>query len=191
MRVTWAPETGWPVSLVMVRMVCGAGGRVCAVADAARSSVANCNRNFLMRLSHPTLAASCLLFCGFVVVHFPAEVADGGFVHRVCGLGEVGGDMMLESSFADVAQKLLHFGNADDAGSAEGFERVLGKLAFPDVAANFSGELVGGEAAVGHGSGFDATDDGAVGVLFADGAGDDLLVVHDYVGEEVPGQVGA
>src|SRR6185312_3033975 len=146
---------------------CAAGGRVCAVADAARSSAANCNRNFLMRLFHPTLAASCLLFCGFVVVHFPAEVADGGFVHRARGLGEVGGDMMLESSFADVAQELLHFGNADDAGSAEGFERVLGEFALTYVAADFAGELVGGEAAVGHGSGFDATDDSAVRVLFA------------------------
>ena len=43
---------------------------------------------------------------------------------------------MLEAVLADVAQQLLQARNLHDAGAAEGLERVVGELAFADVAAN-------------------------------------------------------
>ena len=50
------------------------------------------------------------------------------------GGGEAGGDVVLEAVLADVAEELLHVGDLDDAGSAEGVERVVGEGALADVA---------------------------------------------------------
>src|ERR1700760_4951405 len=98
---------------------------------------------------------------------------------------------MLESTFADEAEKFLQPGNSDDACAAEGFERIVGEFAFADVAADLAIEVVGGVAEVAHGSGFHSSDTSPEGVFFANGSGDDFLEVHLDVGEEVLRQVGA
>ena len=71
----------------------------------------------------------------FVPVHRPAEVFAGGLVDGGGGGGEVGGDVVLEAVLADVAQQLLHVGDLDHAGAAEGVERIVGEGALADVAA--------------------------------------------------------
>src|ERR1700757_3008544 len=98
---------------------------------------------------------------------------------------------MLESTLADEAEEFLQPGNSDDARAAKSFQRIVGEFAFADVAADLAVEVVGGEAEVAHGSGFHSSDASAEGVFLADGSGDDLLVVHLDVGEEVLWQVGA
>src|SRR6202789_3017068 len=62
---------------------------------------------------------------------------------------------MFEVVLADVAEELLHVGDLDDAGSSKGVERVVGEFAFADVAGDFAGEVVGGEAGEAHGPGLD------------------------------------
>ena len=57
-------------------------------------------------------------------------------------LGEVGGDVVFEAVLADVAQQALHVGDFDDAGSAEGVERVVGEGALADVAGEMPSILV-------------------------------------------------
>jgi len=68
-----------------------------------------------------------------VPVHGPVEVFGGGFVDRGGGGGEAGGDVVLEAVLADVAEELLHVGDLDHAGAAEGVERFVGEGAFADV----------------------------------------------------------
>ena len=83
----------------------------------------------------------------------PVEVAGGGFVDGGGGGGEAGGDVVLEAVFADVAEERLHVGDVDDAGAAEGGERVVGEGSLADVALDGAREVVGGEAGEGHGAG--------------------------------------
>ena len=40
---------------------------------------------------------------------------------------KLAGDVVFEAVLADVAQQRLHAGNLDDAGAAEGAERVVGE----------------------------------------------------------------
>ena len=89
-----------------------------------------------------------------VVVHPPAEVLAGGLVDGGGGVREVGGDVVLEAVLADEAEEILHLGDLDDAGAAEGVEGVVGEGALADVAADLAGEVVGGEAGEAHGAGF-------------------------------------
>src|ERR1700761_1864648 len=104
------------------------------------------------------LEITTIALCGGVlmIMHVPAEITRGGFVDGACYGGEVGGDVVLESALADVAQELLHLRNFDDARATEGLERIVGEFAFADVAANFSSEVIGREAKVAHISSFDA-----------------------------------
>ena len=48
---------------------------------------------------------------------------------------QVGGHVMLEAVLADVAQQFLQLRNAHHARAAERIERIVGELAFADVAA--------------------------------------------------------
>jgi len=75
-------------------------------------------------------------------VHGPVEVFGGGFVDRGGGGGEAGGDVVLEAVLADVAEELLHVGDLDHAGAAEGVERVVGEGALADVAGEMPSILV-------------------------------------------------
>src|SRR3954451_25321298 len=98
---------------------------------------------------------------------------------------------MLETILADVAQELLQLGNLDHSDPTEGIERVAGELPFANIPANGSAGVVGGESGEAHSAWLHAPDHSAVGVLFADGARDDLLEVHADLLEEVLGQVAA
>src|SRR5437773_6069242 len=88
---------------------------------------------------------------------------------------------MFEPAFADVAEKLLQLRNMHDAGAAKGFERIVCKISFADVAANFSFTIVGRDADKTHGAGFDSAHAGAKGVFLDQCSGDDLLKVHAQI----------
>ena len=115
----------------------------------------------------------------------PAEVAGRGFVDGGGYRGKIRGDVVLKAVFADVAEKFLEMRDFYYAGATEGFEGIVGELTLADIAGNFSGEVVGGEARETHGAALDAADAGAEGVVLADGAGDDFLKVHADILEEM------
>ena len=91
-----------------------------------------------------------------------------------------------------IAEEFLHVGDFDNAGAAEGVERVVGEGALAGVAGDAAGEVVGGKTREAHVAGLHGAVECAVGVLLAYRARDDELVVHLYAfAEEVLGQVGA
>ena len=81
--------------------------------------------------------------------------------------------------------------NLHHAGAAERRQRIVGELALADVAIDGAFQIVGGEAREAHRAGLHQAFAGAVGVLAADGAGDDLLEIHLDALEEVLRQVAA
>src|ERR1035437_8690499 len=113
-----------------------------------------------------------------VPMHGPVEVLTGCFVDRRRGGREVRRDVVLEAVFADVAKQRLHVRDLHHAGPAEGVQRVVGERALADVAANYAGEIVSREARKAHGAGLHRAVERAVGVLLANGARDDELIVH-------------
>src|ERR1019366_4687523 len=121
----------------------------------------------------------------------PAQVTGGGFLHGAGDGGHVGGHVMLEAVLADEAQERLEMRNLDHAGAAESGQRIVGELALSHVAIDAAFQIVGGEARVAHRAGFHQALAGAVGVLAAHRAGDDLLEVHFDRLEEVLRQVAA
>src|SRR5580698_3856980 len=124
-------------------------------------------------------------------VNVPAEIASGSFMNGGGYRGEIRGDVMFEAVLADVAEQFLEMRNFYYACSAEGFEGIVGELALADVAGDFSGAVVGGEARETHGAALDAADTGAEGVVLADRARDDFLKVHADVLEKMFRQVAA
>src|ERR1022692_407113 len=121
----------------------------------------------------------------------PAQVVAGGFLHGARHGGHVGGYVMLEAVFADEAQQGLKVRNLHHAGAAEGSQRIVGELALADVAIDAAFQIVGGEAREAHRAGLHQALAGAVSVLAAHRAGDDLLEVHLDTLEEVLRQVAA
>src|SRR6185437_14035847 len=99
--------------------------------------------------------------------------------------------MVLEAFSANVLQQLLQFRNLRHAGATEGFKWIVGEAPRPRVAADNSAPVVSGVARKAHRAGLHPAHAGTEGVRLADGAGDDLLVVHAYIFEEVLGEVGA
>jgi len=95
--------------------------------------------------------------------------------------------VVLEAALANVAEQFLQVRDLDDAGSAEGVERIVGESAVADVAAHFACGVVGGEAGEAHFFRLDEADAGAECVFFADGAGDDFLEVHFHGAEKMFG----
>src|SRR5262249_55314925 len=93
-------------------------------------------------------------------------------------------DMVLESALADHPKQRLKLRNLDDPVAAERLEHIVGEAPLADVRRNRALEIVGRYAAVAERAGRHAADDRAEGVLFADGAGDDLLIVHPLLDEE-------
>src|SRR5947208_12296893 len=98
---------------------------------------------------------------------------------------------MFEPAFADVAEQLLQWTTMHDAGAAKGLERIVGKISFADVAANFSFTIVGRDADKTHRTGLDSAHAGAKSVFLADSTGDDLLKVHAHILEKVLGKIAA
>src|SRR5665213_4151218 len=87
---------------------------------------------------------------------------------------------MLESVFADVAQQFLHFGNANHSGPAERFERVVGKLAFSNIAGDGAFAIVGRETRVTHRAALHPPHAGSESVFLAHGSRNDLLEIHAH-----------
>ena len=77
------------------------------------------------RLTPPRRANGC-----------PNQVAHGGLMHRRGRIGEVGGDVVLEPVFADVAQQTLQAGDLHHADSPKGGQGIVGEGAAADIAAN-------------------------------------------------------
>lgn len=113
-----------------------------------------------------------------MVVDAPAEVLAQGFFDGVGDFAEVGGDVMFVAVLTDVGQQLLEIGNLHDAVPAKRGQLVIGEPPLASVGNHAAVAVVGRDAAVGERAGFDSADDCAVGVLFANGAGDNFLVVH-------------
>lgn len=89
-----------------------------------------------------------------MVVHLPVEVAGGSFVDRRGNAGEVGGDVVFESVFADVAQKFLQAQDFHHPRTTEGVQWIVGEAAAARVTANGAVGIVGGEAREAHRAGF-------------------------------------
>src|SRR5690242_4948404 len=98
---------------------------------------------------------------------------------------------MFEPTFADVPEKLLQLRDMHNASTAEGFERIVGKISFADIAANSSFTIVGRDADKTHRTGLDSAHAGAKSVFLADGTGDDLLKIHADILEEMLGKIAA
>src|ERR1017187_3482817 len=98
---------------------------------------------------------------------------------------------MLEAALADVAEQLLKLRDAYHAGAAKGFERIVGELAFPDVAVDRALAVVGGKAHETHRPGLPPAYASPINVLTPHRACPNGLEVHVGLPEEVPGKVAA
>jgi len=127
----------------------------------------------------------------FVAVDVPSHVVSECFCYGVCFLGEVYGDVVLESHFADVLHEVLEVGYFHDAVAAEGLELVVRESAVAGVCGYDAGGVVGGRSAECCPVGGDSAGYGSVGAVLADGSGDDCLVVHLRGLEEGFWEVGA
>src|SRR5579872_3876540 len=98
---------------------------------------------------------------------------------------------MLESVLADVVQQFLQMRNLYHPNAAECIQRVAGEFSLADIAANYSGDVVGREAGKAHRARLHAAHNGAERVVLANRSRDDFLEVHADVLEEMLGQVAA
>src|SRR5208337_3271339 len=114
-----------------------------------------------------------------------------GFMYGLRNIAEVSGHMVLEALAADVLEQLLQLRNLGHARAAEGLQRIVGELSGAGISANHAAAIVSGVARKAHCAGLDAAHTGPKGVLLAHRAGNNLLVVHADILEEVLGQVGA
>src|SRR5580704_487969 len=126
-----------------------------------------------------------------MIVALPSEVTNGCFVDCLRDFAEVSGNVMFETLMTDELEQPLQLRNLRHARAAEGLEGIVGELAWPGIAANDAAAIVGGVPCKGHRSGFHFAHAGAESVLLTHGAGNDLLVVHPDILEEMFGQVGA
>ena len=84
-----------------------------------------------------------MTYSGLVRVHLPIEVARSGFVNDWRHAGEVRGNVVFESIFADVAQQLLQCWDLHNPSAAKSFERIIGEAAAAGVAADCSLRIIG------------------------------------------------
>src|SRR4051812_7630857 len=92
--------------------------------------------------------------------------------------------MMLVAAAADELQQLLKARDFDDSIAAKSIEAIFSEAALAQVAADFSVQIVGRNAAVSKWAGANRANDRSVGVLLADRAGNDFLVIHLLFGEK-------
>src|ERR1700674_2405406 len=97
--------------------------------------------------------------------------------------------MVLESVFTDVTQKSLHLRDLDYPGAPKGFQGIVRERTHADVATNSSRPVIRGKARIAHRAGFNVPHAGAEGIFLANGACNDLLIVHLDITEEMLGQV--
>ena len=117
-------------------------------------------------------------------INFPAHVIVEGFGDCISFLRHTDSDVVFETSLADVLQKGLEVGNFHHAVAAEGIKFVICKFTLANVNADNTSGIIGGGSAESCLAGFYPADDGAEGVFLADGACNNLLVVHLWVLEE-------
>src|SRR6266576_5611904 len=98
---------------------------------------------------------------------------------------------MFEAAFTDITKKFLQLRNLHNAGAAKRFQRIVGKISFADIAADFPFTIVRRDANKTHSAGLDSPHAGAKGVFLPDGSGDDLLEVHAHILEKVLGKIAA
>src|SRR4051812_12662503 len=121
----------------------------------------------------------------------PAQVLRRRLMDRVGDVGEGAGDVVLESVLADVAEQRLKARDLDDTGAAERLEVIPGEFTLADVAGDPPGAVVRRESRESHGPRLHLSDDRSIGVLSPDRPGDDRLIVHRGIVEEIARQVAA
>ena len=126
-----------------------------------------------------------------MAINVPAEVVGKGILDGGGDQAAVGGHMVFKAVLADIAQEFLQVLYFKDTVSAEGLQLVVRETAFADIGFDLTQLVVGGDAREGEGTRRDLPAKGAVGVVLANGAGDDVLVLHLCAAEEGLGQVGA
>ena len=119
-----------------------------------------------------------------MMMHFPAEIISKCLRQNIRAVRHGHDDMMLETFAADVAHELLQFRHAGHGAITEGFQFVVGQLAFTDVGADFALGIGGGDASVSQRAGGRATVQRAVGIFDADGRANDGRVGDFDVGQE-------
>src|ERR1035441_2789042 len=98
---------------------------------------------------------------------------------------------MLEAFAANELQQFLQLRNLCYARAAKCIERIVGKFTRTRIASYHAAPIVGGVARVTHRARLYAAHAGAKRVELADGPGNDFLVVHLHVFEEMLGQIRA
>src|SRR5437016_5891270 len=125
-----------------------------------------------------------------MVIYSPAEVGGQGVVDGF-GDGHLGSsDVVFEAVLADIAQEFLELRNLDHAVAAKGIERIGGKLPLPDITGDATAKIIGRNAAISERPRADAADDRAIGVFFANCAGNDFLIIHLLLNKEGLRQIG-
>src|SRR5215470_11308116 len=98
--------------------------------------------------------------------------------------------MVFPSILADEPKQLLKLRHFDDAVATKCVQPILGEAPLSHVGNDSASQIVSGNSTVGERTGGDSSDNGPECILLADGAGDDLLVIHFLLGKEIFGQVG-
>jgi len=83
-----------------------------------------------------------------VVVHIPAIVRRKGFVEYGGGMRLVHRGMVLKAVFADVLQQGLEARHLHNGPAAEGFQRIIYKVAVADVGFDAAVPVVRGDAGI-------------------------------------------
>ena len=119
-----------------------------------------------------------------MAIDFPAHVCAEGLGNCVGFLAQIHGYMMFKAHLADVLHEVLEIRYLHHAVAAERFELVVCEFALACIGTDNAGDIVRGCSAEGCLVGGYLADDGAIGVFLADGAGDNLLIVHPGTFEE-------
>src|SRR5258708_7566075 len=110
--------------------------------------------------------------------YVPAEISRRRLMHGVGHGAEAAGNMVLKTVFANVVEQLPELRNLDNAGTAEGGERILGESSLAHIPANLPRAIVCRKAREAHRARFHFADHRAERVLLSHRAGDDLLIIH-------------
>src|SRR5215471_16606673 len=95
-------------------------------------------------------------------------------------MGEIGGNMMLESVLTDITKKLLHILNLNHPGSAKRHQRIVCEAPFSHITANRTAEFIRGKPRKTHWTSLHPPIQGAKCVLFPNCSRNNLLEVHLY-----------
>ena len=133
-------------------------------------------------LRNPSCATEC---CFPVPVDVTAKIPRSSLVNHFCDRGKICGNVVFESSFADVVKEVLRTRDFDDARAAKGFKGIVSESSAAGVTADSAVHVVGRKPSETHGAGLDAPRAGAKGIFLAYRARDDLLKIHLHISEEM------